>query len=152
MKNYIQFARKVVNMINFENTKNDRRERVFQMLFAVDFYSEVSVNHLFESFYDSSDNIPTNGYIRETFIGATEFANEADTLREADSKTWSTARMSGVVRNILRLAIYELLNTETPPKVIINEAIELTKKFGEEQEPVFVNGILNRIAKEASKL
>ena len=139
-------------MINFENTKNDRRERVFQMLFSVDFYSETPVEEVFESFYETTDNIPTNGYLRDTFIGAAKFAKEADIKIEADSKNWSTSRMSGVTRNILRLAIYELLNTETPPKVIINEAVELSKKFGDEQEPTFVNGILNRIAREESKL
>ena len=139
-------------MIDFENTKNDRRERAFQMLFSTDFYSDIPAETLFETFFDSSDNIPENGYLRDTFIGAAEFVAEADSRIEADSKNWSTSRMSGVTRNILRLAIYELLKTDTPPKVVINEAVELSKKFGEEQEPVFVNGILNRIAKEESKL
>ena len=139
-------------MIDFENNKNDRRERVFQMLFSSDFYSDVPADQLFESFYESNDNIPLSGYLRDTFIGAADFAKEADAMIEVDSKNWSTSRMSGVTRNILRLAIYELLKTETPPRVVINEAVELSKKFGDDQEPVFINGILNRIAREASKL
>ena len=60
--------------------------------------------------------------------------------------------MSGVTRNLLRLAIYELMNTETPPKVVINEAVNLAKKFGDDAEPAFINGILNRIAREEGKL
>ena len=71
---------------------------------------------------------------------------------EKDSKNWSASRMSGVVRTALRLSIYELLCTDIPPKVAINEALELVKKYGNEQEPAFVNGILNRIAREAGRL
>lgn len=139
-------------MMDFENTKTDRRERVFQMLFSVDFNFERETNDNFTSFYDEEDTIPTSGYVRDTFNGAVGFIPQADVKIEADSKNWSASRMSGVTRTILRLAIYELLNTEIPPKVIINEAVELSKKFGDEQEPSFINGILNRIAKEENKL
>ncbi|MBR6807569.1 MAG: transcription antitermination factor NusB [Clostridia bacterium] len=139
-------------MINFENTKNDRRERVFQMLFSLDFYTEEPAEKIFESFFEDGDNVPTSGYLRDTFVGAAEFIKEADVMIASHAKNWSTSRMSGVTRNLLRLAIYELLKTETPPKVVINEALELSKKFGEDQEPVFINGILNSIAKEAEKL
>ncbi len=139
-------------MIDFENTKNERRERVFQMLFSVDYNAEIDSNDAFAAFYDEDDHIPENGYIRETFSGAREFMIEADALVEKDSKNWSASRMSGVTRTILRLAIYELLNTQVPPKVVINEAVELSKKFGDEQEPPFINGILNRIAREEKKL
>ena len=139
-------------MINFENTKNERRERVFQMLFAIDFNTDRDINSTFTAFYDEEDTIPVSGYVIDTFNGASAFFAEADKKIEADSKNWSTSRMSGVTRTILRLAIYELLKTETPPKVVINEALELSKKFGDEQEPAFINGILNRIAREENKL
>ena len=139
-------------MIDFENTKSERRERVFQMMFAVDYNSDKSVEDVFNSFFDEGDNVPENGYIKDTFNAAAAFASEADQKIEADSKNWSVTRISGVVKSVLRLAIYELLNTEVPPKVVINEAVNLTKKFGDEQEPAFVNGILNRIAREENKL
>ena len=139
-------------MIDFENTKTERRERVFQMLFAVDFNSDKQSSDIFNSFFDEGDNIPESGYIRDTFTAANEFATEADKRIEADSKNWSVARISGVARNVLRLAVYELLNTKVPPKVVISEAVELAKKFGDDQEPSFVNGILNRIAREENKL
>lgn len=139
-------------MIDFENTKSERRERVFQMLFAVDYNSEKPAEEVFTSFFDEGDNVPESGYIKDTFNAAAAYAAEADQKIEADSKNWSVTRISGVVKSVLRLAIYELLNTEVPPKVIINEAVNLTKKFGDEQEPSFVNGILNRIAREENKL
>ncbi len=139
-------------MIDFENTKSDRRERVFQMLFSVDFDSTPEGTPDIKYFYDGEDNVPTNGYIYDTFNGAVAYIPEADVKIEADSKNWSVSRMSGVTRAILRLAIYELLCTEVPPRVVINEAVELSKKFGDDNEPGFINGILNRIAKEENKL
>ena len=53
-----------------------------------------------------------------------------------------------VDRNILRLALYELLYTDTPPEVVIDEAVELAKEYGTEQAPKFINGILDRVWKE----
>ena len=139
-------------MIEFGNTKNERRERVFQMLFSLDFNKERTSDESFVSFFDEGDTIPVEGYIKNTFEGVNSFALEADALVEADSKNWSTDRMSGVTRNILRLAIYELLCTDVPPKVAINEGVELAKKYGDDQEPAFINGILNRIAREKGKI
>ena len=139
-------------MIDFENTKSDRRERVFQMLFSVDFASTPEGNADIKYFYDEDDNVPTSGYVHDTFYGAVNYIAEADGKIEADSKNWSVTRMSGVTRSILRLAIYEILCTDVPAKVVINEAVELSKKFGDENEPGFINGILNRIAKEENKL
>lgn len=144
--------RLIINMTEFENTRNDRRERVFQMMFSLDFNKDRESGETFLSFYDEGDKIPDAGYVRDTFIGASEFSAEADAMIEADSKNWSASRMSGVTRNILRLAIYEMLKTDVPTKVAINEALELAKKFGDEQEPPFINGILNRIARENGKL
>ena len=139
-------------MTEFGNDKNDRRERVFQMLYAVDYNREASAEEQFLSFYDDGESIPTSGYAHDTFVGAVGFTSEADAMIEKDSKNWSASRMSGVVRTALRLSIYELLCTDIPPKVAINEALELVKKYGNEQEPAFVNGILNRIAREAGRL
>jgi N utilization substance protein B len=62
---------------------------------------------------------------------------------------WDLERMAAVDRNILRLAVYELgWRTETPPKVVINEAIEIAKKFGTAESSRFVNGILDRVHRE----
>ena len=61
---------------------------------------------------------------------------------------WPPRRQPGVDRNILRLAVWELTNTDTPPKVVIDEAIELAKQFSTEQSPAFVNGVLDAVLKE----
>lgn len=139
-------------MIEFESNKNNRRERVFQMLFSLDYIDSCEYDKVFMSFYEEDDTIPTSGYIRDTFVRSAEFATEADKLIDEDSNNWAITRLSGVTRAILRLAVYELLCTDVPPKVAINEAVEISKKYGDEQEPSFINGILNKIARDNGKL
>ena len=79
-------------------------------------------------------------------------AEEIDVLLNKFSDHWALDRMSKVGRNILRLGICELaFTTATPPKVAINEAVEIAKKFGTEDSPDFINGILDKVFKETLK-
>ena len=79
-------------------------------------------------------------------------AEEIDVLLNKFSDHWALDRMSMVDRNVLRLGICELaFTTATPPKVAINEAVEIAKKFGTEDSPDFINGILDKIFKETLK-
>ena len=79
-------------------------------------------------------------------------AEEVDILLKKFSDHWALDRMSMVDRNILRLGICELVfTTATPPKVAINEAVEIAKKFGTEDSPDFINGILDKVFKETLK-
>lgn len=81
-----------------------------------------------------------------------------DVRKQADEWTtrlapqWPSHRQPGVDRNILRLAIYEMTNTDTPPKVVIDEAIELAKEYSTANSPAFVNGVLDAVMKEVVKL
>ena len=71
---------------------------------------------------------------------------EVDELLEKMSANWPPNRMAVIDKNILRLGICELLfDSTTPPKVVINEAVEIAKKFGTEESPDFINGILDKI-------
>jgi transcription antitermination protein NusB len=76
---------------------------------------------------------------------------EVDIQIEKFSDHWALERMSMVDRNILRLGISELLENSTPPKVVINEAVEIAKKFGSADSPDFINGILDKVFKETRK-
>lgn len=76
-------------------------------------------------------------------------AEDIDIMLKKFSDHWTLERMSMVDRNILRLGICELMFvTSTPPKVVINEAVEIAKKFGSEDSPDFINGILDKVFKE----
>jgi N utilization substance protein B len=86
-------------------------------------------------------------FARELVAAATVHAARIDELIASASKNWRIDRMSRVDRNILRLGACELIAlADVPVKVVINEAIELAKRFGTAESPAFVNGVLDRIA------
>ena len=86
-------------------------------------------------------------------LGAWELRSEIDSLIESCSINWRLTRMPVVDRNILRLAAFEFLRCEDiPATVTINEAIELAKQFGTEQSRAFVNGIVDRMARQVGRL
>ncbi len=113
---------------------------------------------------DPVDEISGNFWeVHEASPDAREFADrlvnrtvgcveEIDPLIERHAENWRLDRMATVDRNILRLASQELLyDEETPNTVVINEAIEIARRYGAQQSPNFVNGILDSIRKESEK-
>lgn len=84
--------------------------------------------------------------------GVSGVRDAIDERIRAVSKHWRLERMSRVDRNIIRLGAFELLHmAEIPRRVTLNEAVELAKRFGNEESPAFVNGVLDRIADDAAK-
>ena len=81
--------------------------------------------------------------------GVEEHRGDLDRIIEKYSSHWKIDRMAHVDRNILRIAVYELLYCDDiPPKVAINEAIDIGKKFGSEDSGAFINGVLDKIKAE----
>lgn len=73
---------------------------------------------------------------------------ELDQMLSERADNWSLDRMAATDRNVLRLGAFEILYADTPPRVAINEAVDLAKRFGAKQSPQFVNGILDRLLHE----
>jgi N utilization substance protein B len=117
-----------------------------QVLYQVDM-AESDINEalrLFCEHFKAPDNI--RDFAVELANGAHQYREEIDTLISRFSEHWRLERMSAVDRNILRLAIFELLyRADIPAKVSINEAVDLGKKYGTEDSGSFINGILDRI-------
>lgn len=91
-------------------------------------------------------------FARDIVAAATERTAEIDELIASASKNWRIERMSRVDRNILRLGACELIAfKDVPVKVVINEAVELAKRFGTAESSAFVNGVLDRIAGAAGR-
>ncbi len=89
------------------------------------------------------------GFARELIEGVLAARAELDARIEAASRNWRLARMTVVDRNVLRLAAFELSRGAPPPAVVIDEAIELARRYGDDASPRFVNGILGALlAKE----
>ena len=91
-------------------------------------------------------------FLKRLVQGVLEHLSELDRLIEKYSENWRLDRINMIDRNILRIALFELLYCEEiPPKVTLNEAIDLGKRFGSEDSGSFINGILDRIQNEAVK-
>jgi N utilization substance protein B len=89
-------------------------------------------------------------YLSRLVVGVWRRVDELNELIRRHSTNWRLERMAVVDKNILRIGSYELTSEmEVPHKVIINEAIEIAKKYGSEDSPAFVNGVLDRIAMES---
>jgi transcription antitermination protein NusB len=84
-------------------------------------------------------------FARELVGGVRRNRAEIDAAIEQTAANWSLKRMAVTDRNVLRLAVYELRHTETPPRVAVDEAVELAKRFGSAQSSQFVNGILDKV-------
>jgi N utilization substance protein B len=84
-------------------------------------------------------------FARMLVAGVRRNREELDKLIAATAVNWSLHRMAATDRNVLRLGAYELLHVDTPPRVTIDEAVELAKRFGSAQSAQFVNGILDKL-------
>ncbi len=83
--------------------------------------------------------------------GVRKNRHELDEMLSQRAKNWSLKRMAATDRNVLRIGTFEILFTDTPGRVAINEAVDLARRFGAEQSAQFVNGILDRFLREATE-
>ncbi len=86
-------------------------------------------------------------FSRSLVTGVRQHREALDGLLEETAENWSLSRMAATDRNVMRLGAYEILHSDTPERVAINEAVELAKRYGTHQSAQFVNGILDRLLK-----
>ncbi|HZN52080.1 MAG TPA: transcription antitermination factor NusB [Methylomirabilota bacterium] len=126
------------------------REVALQFLYQLDLHSEDDPGRHEAEFWSRHPVDEETHLFGDALVRGTK-ANQAkiDQIISQFAEHWDLDRMAVVDRNILRLAVYELLWTDdVPPKVAINEAIEIAKKFGTKESSRFINGVLDRIHKE----
>jgi len=136
-------------------TRRKARELAMQALFYMDMRRDFSE----ETFARFCANFAPKPDVRPFFLrlarGVLGSQTELDALIERFSENWSLGRMSGVDRNVMRIAVYEMVCCrDIPAKVSINEAVDIGKKFGTEESGAFINGIVDsiRAAVEAGEL
>ncbi|MCD6450478.1 MAG: transcription antitermination factor NusB [Thermotogaceae bacterium] len=124
------------------------REAVFKAIFQMDFSGndpEKELDNFFEKWFDEKLKEDARRYVR----GIKENLKGIDRIISSKLEKWTINRLSAVDRNVLRLGTYELLNEmDIPIEVTLDEMIELAKKYGTENSGKFVNGVLDKIAKE----
>lgn len=135
-------------------TRRESREHVFKILFRRDFFSEEEWKEQAERYLDFLK--PRDGQtvlgdeerqkLMDKALAVCEKAAKLDARIDEAAEGWKTKRMGKVDVTVLRLALYEMeYDEEIPTKVAINEAVELARKFGGDESPGFVNGILARL-------
>jgi N utilization substance protein B len=131
------------------------RQRALQVLYQWDMTKQ-PVAQAISSFYDTlysdeneeeEDQPGRDEFMEELVKGTSEMAADIDHRISSKSENWRLERMPTVDRNILRLAIYEMSRQETPPAVVIDEALELARQFSGEESVSFINGILDAVHK-----
>ena len=101
-----------------------------------------------EAFEVSPDLALVTAFARDLVGGVVERIDELDGILGVHARNWRVSRMAAVDRNVLRLAVYELRDTTTPIAVVIDEAVDLARRFGSDASPSFVNGVLDSVARE----
>lgn len=128
-------------------SRRQSRELALQAIFQSDFSETWESSNLafcLEHF-GTSEGVLT--YASELCEGVIANKDRIDEIITVASQRWSLSRMARVDRSIIRLATYEIaLMPEVPPRVAINEAIEVAKRFGTDDSPQFINGVLDKIA------
>lgn len=128
------------------------RELALQILFQTDFNRNQPKNQVSTTAWFGKECGPQVKEFTECLVaGVTQYQPEIDAIIQKYTEHWSTGRMTVVDRNILRFSVFELFYLEEiPPKVTINEAIEIAKIYGTEDSSAFVNGILDHIHHDLS--
>lgn len=132
-----------------KQSRSEAREILFSRIFAWDEYSntEETISDILEDTPESETNL---GYISTVLSGVIEKTEEIEKIIIGKlKKGWTITRISKASLVILKLAIYEMKYVDdVPPKVAINEAVELAKKYGTENDAAFVNGLLGNVYRE----
>lgn len=132
---------------NKKLSRHECRELIFKLLFAKEFDRDADPGTYYTDYTENAEE-PTADYVKDVFLGVCASLPALDCEIEAASDNWKLARMSTATRSVLRMAVYEMTQADVPPKAAINEALELIKLYDEDSAPKFVNGILNKIARE----
>ena len=131
-------------------SRRELREQIFKLLFRVEFNPQDDMPDQVQLFFQQDEpvNEQSQEEITQKYEKITERLSEIAEIIEQTATGWTISRMGKVDLTILRLAVYEMkMDEEIPVSVAINEAVELAKKFGQDESPSFINGVLAKLAK-----
>lgn len=135
-------------------TRRKARECALQMLFAADVAKTqggVLTNNYWNELGEETLDEKTRGFADAIVLGALRQLETIDDKIRTRAEHWRIERMAIVDRNVLRLAVYEFLFTDTPHTVVINEALEIARRFSSYEATQFINGILDAIKHDLEK-
>lgn len=131
--------------------RTEMREQAFKLIYSLEIQKKEDLEEAINLYIESNEITNKNAieYIKEAIFGIEQNKEEIISNIEKNlKKDWKIERISKIDLSILKLAIYEIKYTEVPYKVVINEAVELSKKYGEDNSRNFVNGVLASIVNQ----
>jgi transcription antitermination protein NusB len=131
--------------------RHKAREVVLQMLYQRDLNQDVSVDDVRRMIQEQLTDEELARFAWSLFAGVMEARSQIDQRIESVAAKWTLSRMAPTDRNALRLGAFELMFTDTPHRVVIDEALELAKTYGGANSAAFVNGILDRLVPESKR-
>ena len=128
-------------------SRSELREKIMVILYQIDINRSQHIDYNVEEIISSNLDID-NEFVRDIVYGVITY--ESDIIKEANKymKDWSIERIDKTGAAIVKMAIYELKYTDTPPIVVINEAIELAKKYSDDDVRKMINAVLDKMIKE----
>lgn len=130
--------------------RSELREIIMKVLYQVSIYDEAKVDYDIDDLIHEALDIK-NSFVNDTVKGVIEKKKDIYKLANKYLKDWKIERLNKVDQAILSIGIYELMYTETPSVVSINEAIELSKKYSEDAVVKMINGVLDKVYHEEVK-
>lgn len=131
-------------------SRRELREQIFKLLFRVEFNTAEEMPDQVKYFFEDDETRASEldqAEIEVKFQKISDKLSEIDQMINDKATGWNVGRMGKVDVAILRLAVYEIcFDEDVPPVVAINEAVELAKKFGQDESPAFINGVLAKFA------
>ena len=131
-------------------SRSELREIIMKVIYQVEIYQEANVDYNIDELIKEQLEVE-NEFVHDTVYGILEHQKEIDDLANKYLIDWDMNRLSKVDQAILSIGIYELMYTDTPSVVSINEAIELSKQYSEESVSKMINGVLDKIYHEEVK-
>lgn len=131
--------------------RTEAREQAFRLLYSLQLMDEKNIEEQLEIFIQENEIQDKDGidYIKDVIVGTNKYNEEIEkSISENIKADWDINRISKIDLTLLKLGIYEIIYSKLPYKVVINEVVELAKKYGDDNSKSFVNGVLASIVKK----
>ena len=132
------------------NNRSELRKKIMTILYQISVYENAKIKYDLENIIKEVSEID-NEFIKDTVYGIITYKNNIDELANKNLNNWTIDRLGNTDGAILRLGIYELIYTDTPSVVAINEAIELSKQYSDDDVRKMINAVLDKIYKEKNE-
>ena len=125
-------------------TRSELREKIMTILYQISLYKSINIEYDVEKIISENIEIQ-NEFVKEMVYGIITYKEKLDEIANENLSNWTIDRLDSMGQEILRMGIYEMKYTDTPDLVVINEAIELAKKFSDDSVRKMINAVLDKL-------